>query len=43
MKLRISSIAALALTLGFRAVDDGYAQEYPAGTIKGNPPCLPRA
>ncbi len=27
MKLRISSIAALALIPGFSAVDDGYAQE----------------
>ena len=34
MKLRISSIAALALVLGFAAADDGYAQEYPAKPIR---------
>ena len=34
MKLRISSIAALALILGFAAADDGYAQEYPAKPIR---------
>ena len=27
-------IAALALVLGFAAVDDGYAQEYPAKPIR---------
>ena len=34
MKLRISSITALALVLGFAAADDGYAQEYPAKAIR---------
>ena len=34
MKLRISSIAALALILGFAAADDGHAQEYPAKPIR---------
>jgi tripartite-type tricarboxylate transporter receptor subunit TctC len=34
MKLGISSIAALALVLGFAAADDGYAQEYPAKPIR---------
>ena len=34
MKLRISSVAALTLILGFLALDDGYAQEYPAKPIR---------
>jgi tripartite-type tricarboxylate transporter receptor subunit TctC len=34
MKLRISSIVALALVLGCAVADDGYAQEYPAKPIR---------
>jgi tripartite-type tricarboxylate transporter receptor subunit TctC len=34
MMLRVSSIAALALILGFSAADDGHAQEYPAKPIR---------
>ena len=34
MKLPISSMAALALTLGVPAVEEGHAQEYPAKPIR---------